>query len=115
MIKMTIERADKSIYWENPFNSLEDAKKWLEEEQTRPYWDETFNVILERIGPPPPTPEELAARQAKQDAAAMRSKRRQGKILELRTKSKTQALSMPEMSELLLALCAEWAESRGIE
>lgn len=46
MIYLFILKADGSLYWKESFNDRADADKWLEEEQTRLYWDKEFKVSL---------------------------------------------------------------------
>lgn len=68
MITLTIKKQDGSVYWKEHFNKLDDCDKWLAEEKTRPYWDETYtHEILDKT-PPPPTAEELAAIAAEENA-----------------------------------------------
>lgn len=49
MYKITIKRADDSIYWEMCVGSQEIADLWIAEEQTRPYWDPTYTVTVEQV------------------------------------------------------------------
>lgn len=42
MFKLTIRRADGSIYWQDAFNSLEAAHSWLKDEKTRSYWQAEY-------------------------------------------------------------------------
>lgn len=42
MIILIIKRADDSVYWKEVFQSQQEADKWLAEEQTRKYWDDTY-------------------------------------------------------------------------
>lgn len=46
-VKLTIKRADDSIYWVEHFNSVTEQERWLAEEMTRPYWDPTYTTEVE--------------------------------------------------------------------
>lgn len=43
---LKIVRQDSSIYWIAYFNSLDLLNHWLTEEQTRPYWDNTWTTHI---------------------------------------------------------------------
>lgn len=47
MIKLTIFNPDLSVYWIESFNNQIDAHKWLDEEKTRPYWNNEFTYAFE--------------------------------------------------------------------
>jgi hypothetical protein len=61
MFKLNIYNPDLSLYWTESFNSLNALNKWLQEEQTRPYWKPGFTTEIIDQTPPQPTPDELAA------------------------------------------------------
>jgi hypothetical protein len=44
--RIKIKYPNGSLYWVDHFNSIEILEKWLEEERTRPYWDETWIVEI---------------------------------------------------------------------
>lgn len=46
MIKLIIFKKDGSIYWQETFNIMSDAKTWLTSEMTRPYWDKTYTYTF---------------------------------------------------------------------
>lgn len=41
---LEIFKSNGELYWKEQFTSLEDLDKWLSEEMTRNYWDNTFTV-----------------------------------------------------------------------
>lgn len=47
MITLTILRSDGSTYWTEYFNDMPAADRWIADEQTRSYWDEswTYNIV----------------------------------------------------------------------
>ena len=64
MFEILIKNSDGSIYWQMPVNSQDEADEWISEEKTRPYWKDTFQVEIIDKRPPPPTPEEVAAKES---------------------------------------------------
>lgn len=42
IFKLVIKRQDGSTYWVEHFVALEELERWLAEERTRPYWDESY-------------------------------------------------------------------------
>jgi hypothetical protein len=60
MITLTIKKSDGSIYWTEYFNDIDSCNAWLEEEKTRPYWDESFTSVM--VQPNPPTKDEISSR-----------------------------------------------------
>lgn len=46
MVSMVILRKDATTYWEDSFQDIATANKWVAEEQTRPYWDKSYTVTL---------------------------------------------------------------------
>ncbi len=62
MFKLEILKSDGSFYWKEHFEKQEEATKWISEEQTRPYWDQSLTYSISRVGK---TDEEIA-----QDVAA---------------------------------------------
>lgn len=76
MVTLTIKYSDGSMYWQMFFNTMNECNKWLNEEKTRPYWNNTKSGIGKEIWtteiidltPTPKTPEEIEAeRKAAQD------------------------------------------------
>jgi hypothetical protein len=49
MYKLTIFKQDGGIYWVEHFNLIEDLNKWLSEEKTRPYWDDSYYYETESL------------------------------------------------------------------
>ena len=72
MITLTIKKQDKSVYWTEYFNDLKSANAQVDDEQTRPYWDDTYTVDFTDDTPPPPTKAELDAIAAKTAAIVLR-------------------------------------------
>jgi hypothetical protein len=64
MITLKIFNPDGSVYWQEYFDTIQDQEVWLNEEQTRPYWDPNFTTQViddhEPMTPVPPTADELA-------------------------------------------------------
>jgi hypothetical protein len=60
-LKLTIKRADNSVYWVEHFDSQNDLDKWLAVEMTRPYWNSEFTTETLDITPPPLTQDQLNA------------------------------------------------------
>lgn len=44
--KLEIKREDGSTHWTEYFNNNDDALIWEAEERTRPYWNESFTVLI---------------------------------------------------------------------
>lgn len=65
MFELTIRRQDGTVYWVEHFNDLASAQKWIAEEQTRPYWNNSYTYQIVDRTPPPKTPEEIAAEETK--------------------------------------------------
>lgn len=63
-VKLIIKRADNSVYWTEHFNSQAECDKWLLEEKTRPYWDNSFIEEIVVISDPQPTQQELDSQEA---------------------------------------------------
>jgi len=53
MIKLTIKKSEESLYWTECFNDRESAERWLREERSRPYWQDTYTWKLDDIVDPP--------------------------------------------------------------
>jgi hypothetical protein len=53
MFELLIKKLDGSIHWKEHFNTIEDAQKWITEEQTRTYWDATNTFEITDKTPPP--------------------------------------------------------------
>lgn len=51
MFKLIIKKQDDSIYWQEHFLSQELLQKWLDEEKTRPYWDNTYSEEIIDLRP----------------------------------------------------------------
>lgn len=47
--RLTIYKADGSVYWVEHANRREDVERWLSEEQTRPYWDPSYTHVIEEL------------------------------------------------------------------
>jgi LmbE family N-acetylglucosaminyl deacetylase len=45
-LKLIIKKEDGSEYWREHFNTIEAADAWLETEQTRPYWVDSYTSEL---------------------------------------------------------------------
>jgi hypothetical protein len=55
MIELTIFKPDGSVYWVEHFNSLGAGETWLSEEQTRPYWNDSYTwAFVDHTQPPGP-------------------------------------------------------------
>ena len=48
-IRLTIFKADSSIYWVEHFNDQARADAWLAEEMTRPYWKQEYTYTFETL------------------------------------------------------------------
>lgn len=71
MISLTLKRKDGSTYWQMHFNSQDECDKWLNEEKTRPYWDNEFvSEIVQSPVLETPDPSIEAAKKLKLTAAA---------------------------------------------
>lgn len=46
---LNIYNEDGSLYWKEHFNDEKDLEKWLEEEKTRPYWNQKFKIDIQEI------------------------------------------------------------------
>lgn len=46
---LNIYNEDGSLYWKEHFNNEKDLEKWLEEEKTRPYWNQKFKIDIQEI------------------------------------------------------------------
>lgn len=44
MIELVITKANGDVYWRERFPSLAHAQKWVQLEQAKPYWDNTYVV-----------------------------------------------------------------------
>lgn len=44
MIKVILKRANGSIYWREEFKTLQEADKWIKNEQSKSYWLDT-NIV----------------------------------------------------------------------
>ena len=75
MIKLTIKKADGSSYWDEYFNDVAAAEKWLAVEKTRKYWNESYLHTLIDLDPFDPVEE-----QKKQDAIAKKQQREQKRL-----------------------------------
>lgn len=53
MIKLTIYKEDKSVYWVSYFNTMDECNAWLEVEKTRPYWVDSYYYAIEDHTAPP--------------------------------------------------------------
>lgn len=51
MFELVIKRPDNTTYWDATFNTLDEANKWLSEEQTRVYWDPAFVSTITDLAP----------------------------------------------------------------
>lgn len=49
MYKLTIKRADDSVYWTEGFNNIDEGNAWLAVEQARPYWDSEWTYEFQDI------------------------------------------------------------------
>lgn len=49
MIKLIVLKKDGSLYWSDHFEDQESAQKWIDEEQTRSYWDKENTYSFEEI------------------------------------------------------------------
>ena len=47
--KLIIKNNEDDVYWVENFSNEEDANKWIEEEQTRPYYLPGFTYTIEEI------------------------------------------------------------------
>lgn len=47
MVKININKADGSPYWQETFNDRPSADQWLANEKTRPYWRADFVVNID--------------------------------------------------------------------
>lgn len=45
--KLTIFKADGSVYWVTYFNDSNSLNEWLTAEKTRPYWDPAYTTTTE--------------------------------------------------------------------
>jgi hypothetical protein len=86
MFELIVKKSNGEFHWREHFNSLEDAQKWIREEQTRSYWDKS--LIFEITDKTPPLPS-----QAEIDSAA--TKKDQIKNLKARVKNLT---AQPDMT-----------------
>ena len=60
MVTLTIYNGS-SVYWTEYFNDVASCNAWIDEEQTRPYWNPSYTwVIVDNT----PTPEEIADQEA---------------------------------------------------
>lgn len=94
MIILNIYNPDSSLYWKEHFNNKEELNKWLEEEQTRPYWNSKFTYLIEDKRP---TPEEIA-----QQEAQMIAEQNAQKALKDSAKSKLKALGLTDAEVMAL-------------
>lgn len=46
LYKVTLIYANGTTWYVGDFTSQQDADKWINEEKTRPYWDETTQVQI---------------------------------------------------------------------
>ncbi len=53
MFKLTIKKADGTIYWTQKFKSMDALNKWLDEEKTRAYWSSTYTTEIADLTPTP--------------------------------------------------------------
>jgi len=64
MYKIEILKSDGSLYWKEQFNKQSEAEKWIAEEQTRPYYNQSFTYSITRVGK---TDEQLAQAAASEE------------------------------------------------
>lgn len=64
MFELIINKQDGSIYWRSFFNSVAALNQWLTDEQTRPYWKQSFTMQVVDHTPPGPTQAEIDAANA---------------------------------------------------
>lgn len=75
MFRLIIKNPDGTVYWIEHFNSRSDLDKWLEQEQTRPYWNAGFTTDIQDLTPPPPTQEQIDAEaQKRQQIATLKAR-----------------------------------------
>lgn len=43
---LKITKANGEHYWTDYFNTIDDLNKWLDEEKTRPYWQQDFQIEI---------------------------------------------------------------------
>ncbi len=97
MVTIKILQKDKTVHWSQSFSDPGAAKAWLADEQTRPYWDESYDVQIIDT-----TDADLAAQQAaKQQAAQQQAALDVKKAQILAAKAKGAALTAPEIITLL--------------
>ena len=48
-IKVTIVYPDDSTWFAGQFKNMEAAQAWMDEEQTRPYWNQDNTFLVEEV------------------------------------------------------------------
>lgn len=95
MITLIISEKDGSLYWQDYFNDIDLCNKWIENEQSMPYWKDgrTWEIVL----PPPP---DIAK---EQEIAAM-DEQRAIAVAEIKESSSQDIKSFEDLVEIVMKL-----------